>query len=87
MIMRTSAAPTMRMRPSTSNPIWVIQLKNEIGREPLGPKEARLMAKTVVPVFGPCNEQSPSRKYDRLPRTMMITTWANVSPKVIRMAP
>ena len=62
LIMRTSAAPTMRIRPSTSKPIWVIQLKNEMGREPLGPKGPRLMAKTVVPVCGPCSEQSPSRK-------------------------
>ena len=52
----------MRMRPSTSKPIWVIQLKNEIGRDPFGPKGARLMAKTVVPAFGPCSEHSPSRK-------------------------
>ena len=35
--MRTSPAPTMRIRPSTSKPICVSQLKNEIGREPLGP--------------------------------------------------
>jgi hypothetical protein len=35
--MRTSPAPTMRMSPSTSKPIWVTQLKNEIGREPFGP--------------------------------------------------
>ena len=60
--MRTSPAPTMRMRPSTSKPIWVSQLKTEIGREPLGPKGARLMAKTVVPAFGPCSEHNPSSK-------------------------
>ena len=52
----------MRMSPSTSNPIWVTQLKKEIGRDPLGPKAARLMAKTAVPASGPCREHSPSRK-------------------------
>ena len=58
----TRPAPTMRMRPSTSKPIWVIQLKKEMGREPLGPNGARLMAKTVVPASGPCSEHSPSRR-------------------------
>ena len=52
----------MRIRPSTSTPIWVSQLKTDIGREPFGPNGARLMAKTAVPVFGPCSEHSPSRK-------------------------
>ena len=37
LIISTRPAPTMRMRPSTSKPIWVIQLKKEMGREPLGP--------------------------------------------------
>ncbi len=60
--MSTKPTPTMRIRPSTSNPIWVIQLKNEIGREPFGPNAARLMAKTDVPVFGPCSEHRPSRR-------------------------
>ena len=52
----------MRIRPSTSKPIWVSQLKTEMGREPLGPNGARLMAKTVVPVSGPWSEQSPNKK-------------------------
>ena len=60
----------MRIRPSTSKPIWVIQLKKEMGREPLGPKAARLMAKTDVPASGPCSEQSPSSRKDRLPMMM-----------------
>ncbi len=34
---RTKAAPTIRIRPSTSKPIWVIQLKNAMKREPFGP--------------------------------------------------
>ena len=87
LIMRTSPAPTMRMRPSTSNPIWVIQLKKEMGREPLGPNGARLMANTVVPAFGPCREQSPSRRNDRFPMTINESAWANVKPNVMRMAP
>ena len=37
LIVRTSRAPTMRMRPSVSNPIWVIQLKKEMTRDPFGP--------------------------------------------------
>jgi hypothetical protein len=45
------------------------------------------MANTVVPVWGPCRLHSPSRKYERLPMTMMLSAWANVKPKVIRMAP
>ena len=52
----------MRMSPSTSNPIWVIQLKNEIGRDPLGPNGARLMAKTAVPVFGPLQRAEPEQE-------------------------
>ena len=34
---RTSAAPTMRMSPSVSKPIWVSQLKSAMTREPFGP--------------------------------------------------
>ena len=49
LICSTSAAPTMRMSPSTSKPIWVNQLNSEMSREPLGPYGARLMEKTVVP--------------------------------------
>ena len=60
--MSTRPAPTMRIRPSTSKPIWVIQLKKVISREPLGPKAARLMLNTVVPVSGPCSEHNPSNK-------------------------
>ena len=37
LIIKTSPAPTIRSSPSTSKPIWVIQLKKEIGREPFGP--------------------------------------------------
>ena len=37
LIISTSPAPTMRMSPSTSKPIWVTQLKKEMGRHPLGP--------------------------------------------------
>jgi len=37
LVMRTSPAPTMRMSPSTSKPIWVTQLKKEMGRPPFGP--------------------------------------------------
>ena len=37
LIISTSPAPTMRMSPSTSKPIWVIQLKKEMGRPPFGP--------------------------------------------------
>ncbi len=36
LIMSTSPAPTIRISPSTSKPIWVIQLKNEIGRDAVG---------------------------------------------------
>ncbi len=67
---RTRPAPTIRMSPSTSKPIWVSQLKTEMGRDPLGPNAARLMAKTEVPASGPCSEHSPSSKKERLP--MMI---------------
>ena len=74
LIMRTSPAPTIKISPSTSNPIWVIQLKNEIGRDRWARMGARLMAMTVVPALGPCNEHSPSRKKDRLPSTMTMTT-------------
>ncbi len=87
LIMRTRPAPTIRISPSTSKPICVTQLKKEIGREPFGPKGARFTAMAVVPAFGPCSEHSPSRKNERLPRTMTMTTWANVSSDVIRMAP
>ena len=83
----TRPAPTMRIRPSTSKPIWVIQLKKEMGRDPLGPKAARLMAKTVVPASGPCKQHSPSRRKERLPMTMSESAWAKVNPNVIRMAP
>ena len=62
LIISTSPAPTMRMSPSTSKPIWVIQLKNEMGLPPFGPKAARLMANTVVPLCGPWSEHSPRRK-------------------------
>ena len=37
LIISTSPAPTMRMSPSTSKPICVIQLKNEMGLPPFGP--------------------------------------------------
>ncbi len=37
LVWSTRAAPTMRIRPSTSKPIWVSQLKNEMSREPFGP--------------------------------------------------
>ena len=85
--MSTRLAPTMRIRPSTSKPIWVIQLKKEMGLDPLGPNGARLMAKTDVPASGPCSEHSPSSRKDRLPMTMRESACAKVNPKVIRMAP
>ncbi len=59
---RTSPAPTMRMSPSTSKPICVSQLKKEMGRDPLGPKAARLVAKAEVPVSGPCSEHRPEQQ-------------------------
>ena len=60
--MRTSPAPTMRIRPSTSKPIWVSQLKTEMGREPLGPNGARLMAKTVVPALRALQRAEPEQE-------------------------
>ena len=62
LIMRTRPAPTMRIRPSTSKPIWVIQLKKEIGRDPLGPNGARLMAKTVVPASRALQRAQPEQE-------------------------
>jgi len=87
LIINTMPAPTMRMSPSTSKPIWVIQFKNEIGRDPLGPKGARLIAITVVPALGPCKEHNPRRKKDRLPMMMSDSACQNVKPNVIRIAP
>ena len=43
------AAATMRIRPSVSNPNWVIQLKKETILEPRVPKAAREAVKAVVP--------------------------------------
>ena len=52
----------MRMSPSTSKPICVIQLKNEIGLPPFGPNAARLMANTVVPVCGALERAQPEEE-------------------------
>ena len=76
LIMRTSPAPTMRIRPSTSKPIWVIQLKNEIGREPFGPKGARLMAKTVVPASGPLQRAQPEQEVREVAEDDDDEAWA-----------
>ena len=69
----TSAAPTMRIRPSVSKPNCVIQLKKLSSREPRVPKGAREIMNAVVPVSGPCSEASPSRKYEMLPMMMMTS--------------
>ena len=83
----TMAAPTMRMRPSVSNPNCVIQLKKLINLEPRVPNDARLIANAVVPVSGPWSEASPSKKNERLPMMMRLSATLKLKPKPISNAP
>ena len=83
----TRAAPTMRMRPSTSKPIMVIQLKTASPFDPRGPNAARFTPNVVVPVVGPCSEHRPTRNHERLPTTISTSACASENPKVISSAP
>ena len=50
---RARPASTTSARPTVSYPTWVIQLKADTSRAPLGPNGARVMANTDVPACGP----------------------------------
>ena len=84
---RTSAAPTIRISPSTSKPIMVTQLKRASPLDPRGPNTARFTPKDVVPVAGPWREQSPTRSHERFPTTISTSAWVREKPKVISRAP
>ncbi len=71
---RAKPASTTRAIPSVSYPTCVIQLKREGTRFPLGPKDARLIVKAVVPAWGPWRLVSPVRRYDPMLPTMMTGT-------------
>ncbi len=83
----TMAAPTIRISPSASKPSCVIQLKKLINFEPWVPKGARVIAKAVVPVSGPCSDASPSRRNERLPITIRLMATGKLKPNPINKAP
>ena len=83
----TRAAPTIRISPSTSKPSWVSQLKKAGNFEPWGPNAARLMPNTVVPVWGPWSEQSPTKNHERFPMMIRLSACQNEKPNPIRIAP
>ncbi len=84
---RTVTQPTMRISPSVSNPSCVTQLKKLRIRDPRVPNGARDTMKAVVPVSGPWRDATPSRRYERLPMTMMLNADQKLKPKPMSSAP